>query len=634
MPFARILRIRFLLPILFSMLVAISFVQGITSIYALSDLKAQADVIGRERVPRTALINATVDAVNEVRRGFADYLLASTRELDAAENGLRLKIAAQQRALNDFEATIILAKTRANFNQLQALLDVDSTYSNKVKSLVRDGRQDEGRDLYRGEMLTNFNKVVAMLATMQEENDAITRAAIAHGDATYDFALKSALFELSLSVLVAIGATIFASWRIARPIASINAAMKRLARGSNDTVIPYAGRSDEIGDMAAAVAIFRDNALERIRLEQEAEADRSLSEEQRLLRERQKAREAAEIRFAVDGLAEALSELSQGNLAHRIESPFASHLDALRRNFNDAAGKLNATLKAVGDNAEVIAAGANEIRSAADDLSKRTEQQASSVEETAAALEQITLAVKDATVRAEEAGSLVARARAGAEQSGSVVRGAVAAMREIERSSGEIGNIIGVIDEIAFQTNLLALNAGVEAARAGEAGKGFAVVAQEVRELAQRSAQAAREIKTLITTAGNQVRNGVSLVGETGRALEAIVADVQEINHHVSAIVIAAKEQATGLQEISTAVTNMDQGTQQNASMVEESTAASRSLAQEAASLNSALGQFNLIAAKAPADASPARAPGRTLAEAFPGSRTIAAADASSWAAF
>ncbi|WP_440980855.1 methyl-accepting chemotaxis protein, partial [Shinella sumterensis] len=187
-----------------------------------------------------------------------------------------------------------------------------------------------------------------------------------------------------------------------------------------------------------------------------------------------------------------------------------------------------------------------------------------------------------------------ARTRAGAEKSGEIVRRAVAAMNEIEKSSSEITSIIGVIDDIAFQTNLLALNAGVEAARAGEAGKGFAVVAQEVRELAQRSAKAAKEITSLITTAGAQVRTGVSRVGDTGRALQTIVTEVQEINSHVAAIVEAAREQSVGLQEINTAVNSMDQGTQKNAAMVEETTAASHGLAAEVQALNALISRFNV----------------------------------------
>ncbi len=233
---------------------------------------------------------------------------------------------------------------------------------------------------------------------------------------------------------------------------------------------------------------------------------------------------------------------------------------------------------------------------------------------------------------------MVSRAKAGAEQSGEVVRRAVVAMEQIEKSSGEISNIIGVIDEIAFQTNLLALNAGVEAARAGEAGKGFAVVAQEVRELAQRSASAAKDIKGLITTSNDQVRQGVQLVGDTGKALETIVTEVQEINRHVAAIVESAQEQSSGLHQINTAVNQMDQDTQKNAAMVEESTAASHSLAREVASLNQLLAQFQLSSSgqhrpghmpvreahfQDAAVRSPVRALGRKIASAFNGNAAI-----------
>lgn len=231
---------------------------------------------------------------------------------------------------------------------------------------------------------------------------------------------------------------------------------------------------------------------------------------------------------------------------------------------------------------------------AINNLAKRTENQAASIEATAAALEEITTTVSDSSNRAQEAGKLVRQTKQNAEHSGRVVRNAVDAMGKIEISATEIGNIIGVIDEIAFQTNLLALNAGVEAARAGDAGKGFAVVAQEVRELAQRSAKAAKEIKELINTSNNHVKNGVSLVGQTGTTLQEIVAQVQQVDGNVSAIVEASKEQAIGLKEINTSVNSMDQATQHNAAMVEQSTAAAHSLASEAEALFQLLAQFNI----------------------------------------
>ena len=481
--------------------------------------------------------------------------------------------------------------------------------------------------------LDTFNKTIDAKSDMLDEQAAGT--------------IANALIALGIVFSVAILIAILVSTRgIANPIERLRARMVSLANGNTDEEIAGIGRRDEVGQMAAAVSVFRDNAVERIRLEQDAADGRNLSERERLEREAQKAKDAADIQFAVDGLASGLAELSNGNVVYRIEKPFVAHLDQLRADFNASMARLEETLRAVGQGGQAIAAGANQIRSASDDLSKRTEQQAASVEETAAALEEITTTVKDSTRRAEEAGALVGRARVGAQKSGDVMREAVAAMEAISKSSSEISNIIGVIDDIAFQTNLLALNAGVEAARAGDAGKGFAVVAQEVRELAQRSAKAAKEIKALISTSGQQVNSGVDLVTRTGQSLQQIVNEVEEIDGNVRAIVEAAREQATGLQEINTAVNTIDQGTQQNAAMVEEATAASYSLAKEVSALNDLLGQFTLQAGRSsqarPAAAtersSPAASPARSLrnriAGAFGGSGGTAAAANASWEEF
>ncbi|OCW55880.1 hypothetical protein AWJ14_11620 [Hoeflea olei] len=445
------------------------------------------------------------------------------------------------------------------------------------------------------------------------------------------------LVQAGIGIAIAIVACLVmavAARNIAKPIEKITAAMKDLVNGDTHAPIPFQDRGDEVGQIANAVSVFRDNAIERKRLEQEAEANRSMGETERLERDAQKAREAADVQFAVDNLAAGLTKLSDGDVSYRIDTPFVESLDSVRRDFNQSAEKLQMALQVVARNADGINAGAREIKSSSDDLSRRTEQQAAALEETAAALEEITTTVRNSSDRAQEAGHLVERTKTGAEESGQVVSRAVEAMQRIEHSSGEIANIISVIDEIAFQTNLLALNAGVEAARAGEAGRGFAVVAQEVRELAQRSAKAAKEINTLITNSNEQVREGVELVGNTGSALEKIAGEVQEINKHVKAIVESAAEQSSGIQQINAAINQMDQDTQKNAAMVEQTTAASHDLASEAASLNELLRQFKLgtdgeASRAAPAagsgDTSPVRAMGRKIAAAFSGNTALKA---------
>ncbi|MET3853373.1 methyl-accepting chemotaxis protein [Rhizobium sp. OAE497] len=461
-------------------------------------------------------------------------------------------------------------------------------------------------------------KLNALTPKMTANNDAMMSMLNDGGDAlsvavNQRINICLAIIAAAIAAAIALG-VYMAQIGITAPMMRLRERMTSLAEGQTDADVPGLDRSDEVGQMAAAVAVFRDNAVERRQIEARAESERNLSDSERRQREAEKIREANELARTVDELANGLKRLASGDLVSQIDQAFPEHLEGLRADFNNSVGRLNQTMNAVGANARAIGAGANEIRSSADELSRRTEQQAASVEETAAALEQITTTVRDAARRAQEASQLVTRMRGGAEKSGEIVQKAVNAMQQIEQSSVEIGNIIGVIDDIAFQTNLLALNAGVEAARAGEAGKGFAVVAQEVRELAQRSANAAKEIKSLITNSGTHVQTGVALVGETGKALDAIVHEVQEINQHVHAIAEAAREQSTGLQEINTAVNTMDQGTQQNAAMVEESTAASHSLATEAASLNNLLSEFRLTGTGGFAAAAPASATTRPIA--------------------
>ena len=369
-------------------------------------------------------------------------------------------------------------------------------------------------------------------------------------------------------------------------------AMRRVAEGDLEATTGDEGRADEAGIVARTLGRLRaslaEAALERRR------AEEAQSAADTLMRDNHEERAAAAARQAevVAALADGLGQLAEGELTHRLDRVFASEYEQLRVDFNTAMSGLQETMRTIVATTQGIHAGTGEITSAADDLSRRTEQQAASLEETAAALDEITATVKKTAQGALHAREVVTAAKGDAEASGIVVRRAVEAMSGIQTSSRQIGQIIGVIDEIAFQTNLLALNAGVEAARAGDAGRGFAVVASEVRALAQRSAEAAKEIKGLISASAVHVGQGVDLVGETGRSLERIVSQVTEINGIVADIAASAQEQATALGEVNTAVNQMDQVTQQNAAMVEESTAASHVLTEEAEKLTAMVGRF------------------------------------------
>ena len=395
-----------------------------------------------------------------------------------------------------------------------------------------------------------------------------------------------------LSILIGIVMALVITRAIARPLTSLAATMRSLAQGNSDVVVPALGQTDEVGQMASAVEVFKQAAIEKARIEADALESRRFNESERARAEAATAEATRQQVQVVDGLASALSKLASGDLIQRLDLPFASEYENLRADFNEAISQLQQTMTEVSGITGAIRTGSGEISSASDDLSKRTEQQAASLEETAAALDEITATVRRTAEGSAHAKQVVSTAKADAEQSGIVVQQAVEAMDGIEKSAGQISQIIGVIDEIAFQTNLLALNAGVEAARAGDAGRGFAVVASEVRALAQRSADAAKEIKALISASTAKVAQGVELVGETGKALTRIVRQVGEISVIVTDIAASAEEQATGLNQVNTAVNQMDQVTQQNAAMVEESTAATQVLSQETLALSSLIGRF------------------------------------------
>ena len=351
------------------------------------------------------------------------------------------------------------------------------------------------------------------------------------------------------------------------PLAVTAGVMSAMASGDLEAGRRSDHRDDEIGTLTRTLETFRNTAI----------AQRESEVKQQVV---------------VSTLTEALDELAEGNLVHRIAAPLAPEYETLRESFNHSIDRLAELMRKVSASATSVSTGAAEIRAASDDLAQRNEQQAASLEETAAAMNQVTSIVKETAIGATDVQRNIAEAHREASDGGAVVSRAIEAMAAIERSSHEITQIINVIDSISFQTNLLALNAGVEAARAGDAGKGFAVVANEVRALAQRSADAAKDIKVLITNSTEQVSGGVALVGETGTLLETIVSRVGDINERITEIARSTENQAVNLQQVNSAVGDMDRMTQQNAAMVEQSTAASRSLADEANQLSGLVGQF------------------------------------------
>jgi methyl-accepting chemotaxis protein len=531
-----------------------------------------------------------------------------------------------KKALEELRANLPAARVAPIDQALQAS---DGWHENVVhvgESLVKQGRTAEAEGMVgEGGVADNYIKPIeAAIDEIKAANEVGLDAAREAQAAAAKSAMLALAAGLIAALVIALIVGFVATRSITQPIFMMIGDMQRLMAGDTTIQVLGAARKDEFGKMGQAIVAFRDAAIDKVRVEQEAASHRSMSEQERAEREAEKAREAAEDAQAINTLGQGLSAMAHGDLTYRIEIEFNPKTAQLKSDFNAAIGQLQQAVAVVVANISGIRSGAGEISQAADDLSRRTEQQAASLEETAAALDQITATVNKTASGARQASDVVQAARGDAEKSGVVVRDAVSAMTAIEQSSSQINQIIGVIDEIAFQTNLLALNAGVEAARAGDAGRGFAVVASEVRALAQRSAEAAKEIKTLISASTGQVGAGVKLVGETGEALQRIVDRVAEIDSLVTEIAASAQEQAVGLAQVNTAVNQMDQVTQQNAAMVEQSTAASHSLAQEAESLQTSVAQFRVGSSQQTSAPAPMRRPSPAHA-AKPANRMVAA---------
>jgi len=522
-------------------------------------------------------------------------------------------------SLFDLDGTLANLSEQATSDEAKALLSRITTdrQSYATAFAAVQGKLQEISSLVNSEMLRNADDLSALTSDIvqneletQEEQEKQTLALVE--DSRW-FALIGGSSGVLLGSLLAwlIGRV------IARPIIGMTTAMKELASGNLAVAIPAQDNSNEIGQMAKATATFRDAAIENRRLQEEAEVQRNeqrardeaqrqaeadavvTAEVNRIAAEKERRRlelEAIERERAIvkSSIGAALNKLAQKDLTYRLTHDIPNAYRTLQDDFNLAIGTLESAFDAVVHHSQSLHSGTKEIASSADELSRRTETQAASLEQSTAALAAITETVQNAAKNAAHAKNIVTDATSDAVQSSDVVRNTVAAMGEIEKSSRQIGQIIGVIDEIAFQTNLLALNAGVEAARAGDAGRGFAVVASEVRALAQRSAEAAKEIKKLIQSSDTQVSNGVKLVAETGKSLDRMLSQFATINGVVSGIATLASEQATGIEQVNQAVAQLDQLTQQNASMAEETNAAVRVLAITSETMTELVLQFSV----------------------------------------
>lgn len=436
----------------------------------------------------------------------------------------------------------------------------------------------------RGRSVLLFSSIT-IVATLQAAVNyyLLTSRGAGEGlDEWRDDAAAGVVFGAALIAAMCLLGAVSMRRRVLNPLYRVTEAIHELARGDTACTVDVGDRVDAIGRLANAFSNLRQVILDH-------EADQQMIADAN-------AAQARIVQLVGDGL----ERLAEKDLSYRMTEDFPPSYKRLQTDFNKAIGQLSDAIADVAESTQLIGAGMRETVAAADDLSRRTEQQAANLEQTAAALAEITETVGRTAEGAENARKIVASASADAEKSGKIVRQAIDAMGDIDQSARKIGQIIGVIDSIATQTNLLALNAGVEAARAGEAGRGFAVVAAEIRDLARRCAKAAKEIEGLISASNAQIGRGVELVGVTGEALQRIVVQIAGVNEVVAEIADRARQQAANLTEVNFAVGQMDQFTQQNAAMAEETTAVSHRLGDETAELVERVSRFRVDARPTP----------------------------------
>ena len=541
---------------------------GALSIIKMGGIGALAKDIATDRKDRLEAAYDLAVAVAQYRADQAAHIIAADDQTRAAvADDARAQRQVISERMDWLDAHVVNPQMRAAMATFKQQWAAYLPRATATFALSEQNLDEQAGAMFRNSKAA-FDPVNAAAVTMQRTQSKLMTDMAGTAQSTFSSSREMIIGSLVLASIMVLAMLATLVRGIARPLTAMTGALSQLASGKLDAEVPVDARSDEIGELANAMKGLRD---------QLSAAERAKQEQTQLI---------------VSSVGEGLEALAGGDLTVRIDTDLTGPFSRLKTNFNKAVESLQAAIGEVAGASAMIHTGASEVRQASDDLSQRTEQQAASLEETSAAMDEITGTVGKSAEHAGRANDAVREARREAETSGQVVSRAVAAMGGIERSSQEISEIIGVIDGIAFQTNLLALNAGVEAARAGDAGKGFAVVASEVRALAQRSAEAAKDVKERITASTEQVEAGVALVSETGQALERIIARINDVSSLISGIAVSAEQQASGLAQVNTAVGEMDNVTQQNAAMVEEATAAARSLASEADQLSRLVARF------------------------------------------
>jgi methyl-accepting chemotaxis protein len=572
-----------------------------------------------EKFPELVGLRKDVEMdIVQIQQYLQDY--SATRGLDGLDSGLEEaekyanKFQTDVRAASALAASLHSSQLVASFEKLEkAFPDWYAFGVQMAKAYAAQGPAGGNK------MMARFDELCDTLQEADGMSDALKRM-----KAESDTKLSASMSMLAdlrqrqknvaiASVLIVALTCLLAILAVRRfvvaPLKWITFTFSELAQDKLGYQVNEADREDEIGELARTYGRFQTIATERIETIRQVEEQRAIVEEERRANEVEREARAKEQSELLRALAGGLGKLADCDLTWRWSEQLPEAYRKLQTDFNSAMSQLEAALTGVKASSASVRRGAEEIRTAAAELSHRTEQQAASLEETTAALREVTETIKHSAASAAHASNIVGETKQDAERSGDVARKAVEAISEIERSSRDIDQIIGVIDEIAFQTNLLALNAGVEAARAGDAGKGFAVVAMEVRALAQRSAEAAKEIKALVANSSSKVAQGVEFVHQTVKALETIVTHVVEVNSLVTEIAGGAEAQATSLSEISSAVDQMDQITQRNAAMVQETTSATEGLQRESLGLERSVGAFRVASAPAARNANIRPAP-------------------------